>query len=357
MLCAARFSWPTRAPAPLAQRQSNGLLIHRFWVRIPGGARKTRSNEASYALSCRVGRFAKPFRRPGRCECSPSTRPPPPGLRPDDSPRGGDLWHHDRSRRVPLRAPRRPPDADASRVHDLQDAYGSASRSRPPQPSTPRSSPSGSSRRPSFSTLASNPQIGAAVQALGNALVTVDVATHKDGRVRVVEVGHGQVSDRPREPRSRDVARSAPGLRLDHVGTTAQRREPCGLGSRSGPGRAGSRKGLPPSRRESAPHPLHRRNRETLMGAYVGKDRSDGSRRQGTVRVRRCGQRTRGGDIRRAFRSIRERMQWRSVAAWQLYTWNAAASSAFYGPLQAVERFADVLRNLIICEWSGGTCR
>src|SRR5207302_10777677 len=27
--------------APLAQRQSNGLLIRRFWVRIPGGARKT----------------------------------------------------------------------------------------------------------------------------------------------------------------------------------------------------------------------------------------------------------------------------------------------------------------------------
>jgi hypothetical protein len=24
--------------APLAQRQSNGLLIRRFWVRIPGGA-------------------------------------------------------------------------------------------------------------------------------------------------------------------------------------------------------------------------------------------------------------------------------------------------------------------------------
>ena len=27
-----------RFQAPLAQRQSNGLLIHRFWVRIPGGA-------------------------------------------------------------------------------------------------------------------------------------------------------------------------------------------------------------------------------------------------------------------------------------------------------------------------------
>src|SRR3712207_2955250 len=31
---------PSVAPilAPLAQRQSNGLLIRRFWVRIPGGA-------------------------------------------------------------------------------------------------------------------------------------------------------------------------------------------------------------------------------------------------------------------------------------------------------------------------------
>ena len=27
-----------RVPAPLAQRQSNGLLIRRFWVQIPGGA-------------------------------------------------------------------------------------------------------------------------------------------------------------------------------------------------------------------------------------------------------------------------------------------------------------------------------
>src|SRR4030081_2047987 len=34
--CAGSISLSSRAP--LAQRQSNGLLIRRFWVRIPGGA-------------------------------------------------------------------------------------------------------------------------------------------------------------------------------------------------------------------------------------------------------------------------------------------------------------------------------
>ena len=36
-----RIPWPTHH-APLAQRQSNGLLIRRFWVRIPGGVPRHR---------------------------------------------------------------------------------------------------------------------------------------------------------------------------------------------------------------------------------------------------------------------------------------------------------------------------
>ena len=42
---AARVLASARGDAPLAQRQSNGLLIRRFWVRNPGGAqRSTRSD-------------------------------------------------------------------------------------------------------------------------------------------------------------------------------------------------------------------------------------------------------------------------------------------------------------------------
>ena len=38
---------PRRSDAPLAQRQSNGLLIRRFWVRNPGGAQRERSESLS----------------------------------------------------------------------------------------------------------------------------------------------------------------------------------------------------------------------------------------------------------------------------------------------------------------------
>ena len=38
--------------APLAQWQSNGLLIRRFWVRIPGGARLRTSSQVSGHLEC-----------------------------------------------------------------------------------------------------------------------------------------------------------------------------------------------------------------------------------------------------------------------------------------------------------------
>ena len=37
--------------APLAQWQSNGLLIHRFWVRIPGGAQTFHSAVAGIVKS------------------------------------------------------------------------------------------------------------------------------------------------------------------------------------------------------------------------------------------------------------------------------------------------------------------
>ncbi len=39
--------------APLAQRQSNGLLIRRFWVRIPGGAPHHRSSDAAGSSQAR----------------------------------------------------------------------------------------------------------------------------------------------------------------------------------------------------------------------------------------------------------------------------------------------------------------
>jgi hypothetical protein len=51
-----------RSDAPLAQRQSNGLLIRRFWVRNPGGAPGTSGTRAS-------------ARVPSRCFSAEGTNP------------------------------------------------------------------------------------------------------------------------------------------------------------------------------------------------------------------------------------------------------------------------------------------
>ena len=45
-LAALRVRLLFHLAAPLAQRQSNGLLIRRFWVRIPGGAPRSRRSVA-----------------------------------------------------------------------------------------------------------------------------------------------------------------------------------------------------------------------------------------------------------------------------------------------------------------------
>lgn len=47
--------------------------------------------------------------------------------------------------------------------------------------------------------------LGPAIAALGLQFVTVDLARHEDGRWRVVELGDGQVSDRPRSTPPRDL--------------------------------------------------------------------------------------------------------------------------------------------------------
>ncbi len=49
-----------RPNAPLAQRQSNGLLIRRFWVRNPGGAPEVPSSEALSERISKVDRVIQP---------------------------------------------------------------------------------------------------------------------------------------------------------------------------------------------------------------------------------------------------------------------------------------------------------
>ncbi len=67
------FESPRSPQAPLAQWQSNGLLIRRFWVRIPGGAlpdgtlTRCSVHRRVPALGCTGSSTAASPRRVGRC--------------------------------------------------------------------------------------------------------------------------------------------------------------------------------------------------------------------------------------------------------------------------------------------------
>ncbi|MEU8241051.1 ATP-grasp domain-containing protein [Actinoplanes missouriensis] len=50
--------------------------------------------------------------------------------------------------------------------------------------------------------------VGAAISALGLPFVTADLTRHEDGRWRLVEIGDGQVSDRPRTTPAHDLIRA-----------------------------------------------------------------------------------------------------------------------------------------------------
>ncbi len=116
--------------APLAQWQSNGLLIRRFWVRIPGGARSRKSE----AMSLSSGRRARgaiatsmaPRDRPHRSlgQRSPQQQPGPAQVSAVDPFSLPTVWAVGRDRGFYSSGAREPASPDEGRSHAGGDAGG-----------------------------------------------------------------------------------------------------------------------------------------------------------------------------------------------------------------------------------------